>query len=790
MLFMDTVYIALGRFDVRFRYLIVVAWIVITIVCIRIFPSLSSVTANANPTIGAYLPASAPSSQAANLAIPFQNTQYASATLVATRDSGPLTPADQAAVDRLEQMVRAMPHVKTVRDLSTSPDGAARQAAVQADVPSSGTGTGATLVSTIREAFGQVNAPAGLTFHLTGSLATTVDTQNASQTTRNALQYLSVLLIIALLLLAFRALLAPLITLLPAALVLLLSSPVIAGAVTRLGLQAAEITQLILIVLVLGAGTDYGLFLTFRVREELRRGLDPKEAVVRAVQTVGETITFSALTVIVALLTLVIAQFGIYRSLGPALAIGIALMLLAGLTLLPALLAIFGRAVFWPTSTRKREDVGAGLWARLTGGLMQRPVMTLGLGVVLFVGLALGQVGTTLGGFAGQTAGPTGADSTEGTAVIAAHYPDTNKNPAEILMQFPTSVWTNPDSLAKASQGLRQIAAIQTVLGPLNPNGVPLPVATLAHLHSQFGVPQALPLVPPARSQVLPQEYNAYRATGQYISADGHTVQFVAILKDTSSSSTAVEAIQGLRTAVASIAQVAGATRSGVLSSNAVAYDITQTSTSDLIRIIPIVSVLIAVLLALVLRSLVAPLYLIVSVVLSFLAAWGLVALVFVHLAASDGVQFILPFLLFVFLMALGSDYNILVMRRIREEAHHQPLRIAVREAISRTGGTVTTAGVILAGTFALLAVQGNTDQVRQVGFGVAAGILMDTFLIRTLLIPALVVLLGKWNWWPAPLFHLAEASALAEAQSDQSSGVGSAQEAVRHTQSPGDATW
>jgi RND superfamily putative drug exporter len=767
---MDTVYAALGRFDIRFRYLIVVVWVAITIVCIRTFPSLSSVTPST--TISAFLPASAPSVQAANLATPFQNTQYASATIVAARDPGPLTPADQAAMDQLERLVRAMPHVKTVHDLSTSPDGAARQAVVQADVPSSGTGTGATLVSNIREAFGQVNAPASLTFHLTGPLATAVDSQNASQTSRNTLQYLSFLLIIVLLLVAFRALLAPLITFLPAALVLLLASPVIAGAVTRLGVQPADVTQLILIVLVLGAGTDYGLFLTFRVREELRRGLAPKEAVVRAVQTVGETITFSALTVIAALLTLVIAQFGIYQSLGPALAIGIALMLLAGLTLLPALLAIFGRAVFWPTSTQKREHVAAGLWGRLTGRLMQRPAMTLGLGVILFVGLALGQLGTSLGGFAGQTSGPTGADSTAGTAVIAAHYPTTNQNPAEILMQFPTSVWTNPGSLATAEQGLRQIAAIQTVLGPLNPNGVPLPAATLAHLYSQLGAPQALPAVPPAKSPVRPQEYNAYRATGQYISADGQTVQFVAILKDTSSSSTAVNAIPGLRTAVARIAQASGAARSGVLSTNAVAYDITQTSSSDLSRIVPIVAVLIAVLLALVLRSIIAPFYLIVSVVLSFLAAWGLVALVFVHLAGSESVQFILPFLLFVFLMALGSDYNILVMRRIREEAHSQPLRAAVREAISRTGGTVTTAGIILAGTFALLAVEGNTDQVRQVGFGVAAGILMDTFLIRTLLIPALVVLLGRWNWWPAPLFRRAGTGALAEAQTDQNASM------------------
>jgi RND superfamily putative drug exporter len=772
---MDIVYAALGRFDVRFRYLIVVAWIVVTIVCIRTFPSLSSVTPSS--TINSFLPASAPSIQAATLATPFQNTRYVSGIIVVSRDTGQLTPSDQAAMDRLEQMTRALPHVKTLRDLSTSSDGAARQAVLQADVSSNGTGTDATLVSAIREAFGQVNAPAGLSFHLTGPLAINVDTQNASQTTRNVLQYLSFLLIIVLLLVAFRALLAPLITFLPAALVLLLASPVIAGAVTHLGVQAAEITQLLLIVLVLGAGTDYGLFLTFRVREELRRGLAPQEAVVRAVQTVGETITFSALTVIAALLTLVLAQFGIYRSMGPALAIGITLMLLAGLTLLPALLAIFGRAVFWPTSTQKRENVEASLWGRLTGRLMQRPALTLGLGVVLFVGLTLGQLGTSLGGFGGQSSsGPTGADSTIGTAVIDAHYPSTNQNPAQVLLQFSTSIWDDPTRLAEASQGLRQISALQTVLGPLNPNGAPLTVAQLMQLHQQLGNPQALPAVPPSHISISLREYNAYRATGQYISADGQTVQFVAILKDSSSSSAALNAIPALRTAVAQVATSAGAGQSGVFSANAFAYDITQTSQSDLSLIIPIVAVLIAVLLVLVLRSLIAPLYLIVSVVLSFLAAWGLVALVFVHLAGSGGVQFILPFLLFVFLMALGSDYNILVMRRIREEAHRQPLRTAVREAISRTGGTVTAAGVILAGTFALLAVEGNTDQVRQVGFGVAAGILMDTFLIRTLLIPALVVLLGRWNWWPAPLFRRVEAEAGSAGQRDHAALVTTAE--------------
>jgi hypothetical protein len=162
---------------------------------------------------------------------------------------------------------------------------------------------------------------------------------------------------------AFRALLAPLVTLLPAALVLLLASPAIAGA-TRIGVQASSFTQFLLIVLVLGAGADYGLFLVFRVREELRNGLEPHEAVVRALTHVGETITFSACTVIAALLSLLAAQFGLYHGLGPGLAIGIALMLLAALTLLPALLAILGRAVFWPSRTRSGTGSQLGLWGR------------------------------------------------------------------------------------------------------------------------------------------------------------------------------------------------------------------------------------------------------------------------------------------------------------------------------------------------------------------------------------------------------------------------------------------
>lgn len=747
---MDRAFAALGRFVVRFRYVVVLVWIAVTVAALVAFPSLGSVIKSM--AISDYLPPGAPSVEAVRLALPFQNTQYASSIIVASRESGALTLDDQAAIDRLEQMVRAMPHVKVVRDLSLSPDSAARQAEVQADVPSTGTGAGATLVHDIRSAFEQVDAPTGLSLHLTGDLATTVDTLDAQQASQNAAQRLTYLLIIALLFLAFRALLAPLLTLIPAAMALALSGPVIAGAVTRWGVQASSITEVVLIVLVLGAGTDYGLFLTYRVREELRRGHEPKAAVARAVQNVGETITFSALTVIAALSTLVIAQFASYQSLGPALAIGIAVMLVAGLTLLPALLAIFGRVAFWPTSTAPRADVAARGWGRLTAGLIRRPAITLGLGVILFVGLAAGQLGTSISGFGDQTSGPAGADSTAGTAVIEAHYPASGQAPTAILLRYSQSVWTHPEDLATAEEKLAGITAIRAVLGPLNPNGSPISVAQLAQLYAQLGSPQTLPVVPPSDITISPREYNAYRAIGQYISADGTTVRFLALLKDSSAGPAALDAIPTLRASVNEAAVAAGAAQNAIFSRNAFTYDILHTSESDLSHIIPIVALLIALLLAMVLRSLIAPLYLVASVVLSYLAALGLVALVFVYLGGSDGVNFIVPFVLFVFLMALGSDYNILVMRRIREEAGRMPLRDAVREALIRTSGTVTAAGMILAGTFAILAVTAANEQNRQFGFGVAAGILMDTFLIRTLLIPALVVLLGRWNWWPARL--------------------------------------
>ncbi len=430
-------------------------------------------------------------------------------------------------------------------------------------------------------------------------------------------------------------------------------------------------------------------------------------------------------------------------------------MLLAGLTLLPALLAIFGRAVFWPSKLSVSATPSIGLWDRVARITTQRPALTLTAGIVLFVALSVSVFTTGTAGFGQSASSGTGTDSEAGSALIAAHFPSSTTSRSAVLIEFPTSVWQDPSVIRTAQTKLASFSEFSSVVGALNPGGVALTPDQLKQLHTTLGPAQQLPAVP-ATTAIPAQIYNAYRSTGQLISADGRTIQFsVQFANGDSTSPAALARVPAARLDVTAAAAAAGASASGFFGTVAFAYDVSNISSSDLDRIIPIVAILIAILLALVLRSLVAPLYLVASIVLSYFAALGVVALVFVKLGGQDGLNFILPFLMFVFLMALGSDYNILIMSRIREEAHSLPLREAVAKAIGRTGSTVTTAGVILAGTFAVLAVAGGSaggGQIQQIGYGVAAGVLMDTFLVRSLLVPSAVVLLGGWNWWPSSL--------------------------------------
>jgi RND superfamily putative drug exporter len=756
---------ALGRFSVRFRYPIVLVWLAGAVAAAQLLPSLGSAVDNDN---AAFLPADSPSVRAIALAAPFQRSDQAPITIVASRAGGALTSADQAAIGRVVEAAERVPDVASARETGVSPDGRAAQVLVLADVSGFGSDT-IPLVEHLRDAIGQASPPPGLELHTAGQVATAVDNNARSGETGNRTQQLSVLFVLALLLVVFRSVLAPVLTLLPALLVIELAGPLIAELARHGVLKVSEIAQLLLIILVIGAGTDYGLFLVFRVREELRAGRAPKEAVARSVARVGESISFSAGTVIAAVLCLLLALFGFYNGLAYPLGIGVAMMLLAGLTLLPALLAIFGRAAFWPSNVRPGPP-RTGAWGRIAARVVGRPALTLAIGVVVFGGLSLAALGYEPSGFGGTTGAPEGSDSAAGNAALAAHFPRAAANPTSLLLRLPAPVWERPRPLEAAGRQLTGSAAFRSVIGPFNPTGTPLAPERLSSLHAKLGPPQRLPTVPPAdlldRAGVTAAEYQAYRATGQFIAPDGMTVQFFATLSAGDPGGTpALRATPAVRAALDQAAATAGATDHGVAGQSAALYDISATSASDLRRIVPVVVVVIGVLLALVLRSLVAPLYLIVSVLLSYLAALGLAVVVFIGVRGDGGLPFFLPFLMFLFLLALGEDYNILAMTRIREEAHDLSLREAVTRAVNATGSTITSAGLVLAGSFGVLVVAaGNSpgaDQVQAIGVGLALGILMDTFLVRTLLIPSTVVLLGRFNWWPSRLSRPGRAPAL-----------------------------
>jgi RND superfamily putative drug exporter len=749
-------YASLGRLVVRFRWPVVLAWIVVIVVSSRALPSLGSEVNNDNSQ---FLPSSAPSAKAATLATPILGSSSSTSEVfvVASSSNGTLVSADAAAVVHEAQLTAAVPKVKATHLLGTSPDGKVARILVLIGVNQVDVTDQKPVLDRLQATFGRLGAPPDLHFHLAGTVATNVANQASSNRTGSRVQLFSFLLIILLLILIFRSVLAPIVTLLPAGVALVVSNRFI-GALGAHGIKISEITQLLLIVLLLGAGTDYGLFLVFRVREEIRSGLDPKGAVVKALARVGESISASAATVIFALLSLMLASFGIYHDLGLPLALGIAVMLVAGLTLLPALLAILGNAVFWPWRVVAVEGgEREGWWGRVAGRLVSRPIETLVLGVLVFGGLAGAVAGYHSGGFGGALQAPAGSDAAAGNTVLAKHFPEASSNPANLVLRYAAPVWSDPSPLEVAQQALQSSGKFTSLSGPLDPNGTALSPATLAELHARFGAPSSLPQDLPAGAQITSLEYNAYRATTQFVSADGTTVQFQAEFRAGPQESTAaLDATPEIRKAVSVAANRSGAIASGVAGEAAALYDVSSTSNRDLLHVVPLAIIAIGILLALVLRSAVAPLYLIVSVALSYFAALGVSTLVFIDIGGSTGLTFILPFLMFIFLLALGEDYNILVMTRVREEAHGRALRDAVVRAIGRTGPTVTSAGIVLAGTFAVFGIAGgggpSGSQIRDIGFGLAIGILMDTFLVRTLLVPSTVALLGRWNWWPARL--------------------------------------
>jgi RND superfamily putative drug exporter len=847
----DDIFRAIGRFSVKFRWVVLLVWAAAAVIIPSKLPSLASVTQGNN---SAFLPASAPSEHAANLSAPLGvSLNVIPVPVVAAVSTGSFTPADQAWIaGALTTELGKVPTVVRVRALGESAvpgpngvDGQAAQMQVTSDVATNDD-TGITnLIDNLRAAIVTARPPAGMQVHLAGQIPIQVDQQKQSGTTGNQVQDLAALFIIVLLLIIFRSIVAPFITLIPAFMSVAIAGPIVAEAAHH-GLKVSQLVQLLLIVLVLGAGTDYGLFLVFRVREHILRGEAPREAVVNALTKVGESITFSALTVIAALLSLLFATFQIYSNLGIPLAIAIGVMLVAGLTLLPALLAITGRWAFFPSRTfwlapktpvgpvlgfivrfllkplrwiinmvtfggllrlwnwwgargRKPRPAGAGdrfSWGTIATNVVKRPGTSLLIGVLIFGALSVAVTGYQSSGFGGTISAPAGTDSAAGTDLMTKYFPVTAANPTNLVYKIPVPAW-DPSAarqILAATEQLEKSPEFNGVTGPLNPiggTGFTPQQYTLLHaaLAAEFGSKPLPPtLTGPLASQVPAGAYQLYRATQQFVSPDGKTIQFETSLAAGDPSTTAaLNAVPAVRAEAATVVPTLHATDYGVAGEAPALYDISSISNSDLAHVIPIAILVIGVLLALVMRSLVAPLYLIASVALSYFAALGLAVILFIYLGGQSGITFILPFLLFIFLLALGEDYNILVMTRIREEAHRMPLREAVSRAVGVTGTTVTSAGLVLAGTFAVFAIVGGRgsggSQIVNVGVGLAVGVIMDTFVVRTVLVPCTVVLLGRWNWWPSQLTAVSDTDAVGE--SAEALGLTDAADPSQDSRSP-----
>ena len=458
----------------------------------------------------------------------------------------------------------------------------------------------------------------------------------------------------------------------------------------------------ILIVLMFGVGTDYCLLLVSRYREELHRIEDKHEAMARALHRTGPTILASGMTVSLAMLTLALADARLTSTLGPVAAIGVFCGMIAGLTLLPALLAIFGRRGFWPRRATVEYAPGEtsaarqGLWRRLGNTVLERPGPALVVTVLVFVAGAFGLIAYKVD-YSTTTFFKKSVESVEGFELLEQAFP------AGVLYPMTLVVENSDGEVTKADAATAAAAASQV------------------------------------------DEVATAEPTGE-VSNDGTMTTVNVIVDGDPFTKESLNVVPEIRAAVEDLGPGLTALVGG---GSATQYDFDQAIESDLELIAPIALLVIAIILAILLRALVAPLVLIASVILSFLCTLGISVLFIRYVVGDAGFDASIPTFAFIFLVALGIDYTIFLMARVREEARHHGTREGTLRAIAATGPVITSAGVILAGTFGVLMTLPVT-YTFDLGFMVALGILLDTFIVRTIMVPAAVELIGDKIWWPS----------------------------------------
>ena len=677
------------------------------------FGKVSEVSSNDQT---AYLPESADATKVQALLSDFRDGDDVPAVLVFTSDSA-LTPEQLEALDTAVGGLDDVAGVAEGRSpLLPSDDGAA----VQGFVPISADANLGDTVDAIRAHLADA-VPAGVTEFVTGPAGFSSDLGAAFSGIDGLLLLVALGAVFLILIIVYRSLLLPvavLATSLFALCVALLTVWHLANA--GIFLLSGQ-TQGILFILVIGAATDYSLLFVSRYREALLEHESKLAATLVAWRGSLEPILASGGTVIAGLLCLLLSDLNSNKTLGPVAAVGIAFAMLAALTLLPALLYAFGRAAFWPRHPRfdparagaAQELPTSGLWGGLTRGISRRPRL---IWAVTAAVLALGALGLTqlkADGVAASEFVLGESQAREGQVALGEHFPGGSGSPAYVAVP--------QDELGRAAEVLLGTEGVDQV--------------SVATADSPSG---SAPVTAEGLQPVGPPGTPAPEPTV----ADGR-VLLEATLHDAADSVAAGDTVRQIRAELDGWGLVGGVT--------ATAIDTNDAAVHDRNLIIPIVLAVIFVILMLLLRAVVAPLLLIATVVLSFGTAMGLSALVFNHVFGFPGADPVVPLFGFVFLVALGIDYNIFLMTRVREESVKHGTREGILRGLSITGGVITSAGLVLAATFAALAVLPILFLV-QLAFIVAAGVLIDTFIVRSLLVPALAYDIGPKIWWPSKL--------------------------------------
>jgi putative drug exporter of the RND superfamily len=666
----------------RTKYLVVAFWVVVLALTGSLAGKLQGAEKN---DASSYLPASAEATQELNLQARFVSKNLNPAVVVYTRQSG-ITAADLRKAQADARSFAALPAVHgRVTGPIASADHQALETVVGADLPYN---------ANITAFINGLNTTAsagdpGLGVHITGPAANAADEVKIFKGIDSTLLYATLAVVIALLLLTYRSPVLWLLPIMSAGVALTVTEAVI-YELTKHGLTVNGQSAGILVVLVLGAGTDYALLLIARYREELRRHTDRHEAMAVALRRAGPAIMASAATVIAGMLCLMVAESADISGLGPVAAIGIAVGLLAMITLLPALLVIFGRWIFWPARPAygSAEPTASGLWARVGGAIARAPRLVWTVTAVVLACASLGLIGFKVGSLTTAQSFRGTPPSVAGEQVLARHFPAGAGEPVAVV--------GNASAASALRTALAGTGGIVGVSRPVTSGGLVYLQGTLS---SQPDSPAAYATVDRVR--------------------------------------TALHAVPGAD------AKVGGGT--------AIAMDVESYATHDRDVIIPLVLLVVMIILGLLLRAVVAPLVLIGTVVLSFATALGLSALAFRHLFGFAGEDTSVPLFVFVFLVALGIDYNIFLMTRVREETIRSGPRRGAITGLAATGGVITSAGAVLAGTFAML---GTLPLVEftEIGFAVAAGVLLDTIIVRSVLVTSLTLDIGRWMWWPSRL--------------------------------------